>query len=794
VEFERILSASGPFAGHLVRPSDRKTPPKKIAWLQCVGSRDMHQGDHGYCSAVCCMYAIKQAVLAQEHSHGPLETAIFFMDMRTHGKDFEKYYQRAVERGVRFIRSRVHSIEPVPGANDLALRYLSEDGVVQTELFDLIVLSVGLEVSPEALAVADTLGIDLQPETGFAATSPFTPVTTNKPGIFVCGAFQGPKDIPQSVVEASAAAAAAAELLSAARYSQLRDPPAYPERDISQEEPRLGVFICHCGTNIAGVIDVVALRDYAATLPQVEYAENFLFACSQDSQKISQERIREHGLNRVVVASCSPRTHEGVFQEALKEAGINPYLLEMANIRDQDAWVHMAEPAAALAKAKDLVRMAVARAANLEPLHKEKFPVNQAALVIGGGVAGLEAARSLAGMGFQAYLVEKTDRLGGNAWKLVQSARGYQYRRYLRELLQAVERHPLIQVMCITRVKETGGFIGNFRTILATPTGDLQIEHGVTILATGGLAYIPMEFGYGQHSDIYLSSDLDEAIATGNHRVLHARQGVFIQCVGSREPERPYCSRVCCTRSVESALVLKELNADMDIFILYRDMRTYGDKELLYQAAREKGVVFVRYGPDSKPRVATTPEGGIEVRVQDIILGRPLVLRPDFLTLASAILPNPTTELAELFKVPRNPEGFFNEVHAKLRPVDCVAEGIYLAGLAHYPKPIDESIAQAKAAAARAATVLAQKEVAVEPLVSQVDPDLCLGCGLCEITCPFGAMRLNQVPGKGFRAENLLAFCKGCGLCAAGCPVRAIDMLHFRDRQILAAIYAGGAG
>jgi heterodisulfide reductase subunit A len=794
VEFERILSASGPFAGHLVRPSDRKTPPKKIAWLQCVGSRDVHHDDHGYCSAVCCMYAIKQAVLAQEHSHDPLETAIFFMDMRTHGKDFEKYYHRAVERGVRFIRSRVHSVEPVPGANDLALRYLPEDGLPQTEIFDLIVLSVGLEVSPEAVALADTLGIDLHPETGFAATSPFTPITTNKPGIFVCGAFQGPKDIPQSVVEASAAAAAAAELLSAARYSQLRDQPACPERDISQEEPRLGVFICHCGTNIAGVIDVAALRDYAATLSQVEYAENFLFACSQDSQKISQERIREHGLNRVVVASCSPRTHEGVFQEALKEAGLNPYLLEMANIRDQDAWVHMAEPEAALAKAKDLVRMAVARAANLEPLHKEKFPVTMSALVIGGGVAGLEAARSLAGMGFQAYLVEKNERLGGNAWKLVLSSRGYQYRRYLRELLQAVERHPLIQVLCLAQVKETGGFIGNFRTILATLTGDLHIEHGVTILATGGRTYIPMEFGYGQHSDIYLSSDLDEAIATGNHGVLHARQGVFIQCVGSREPERPYCSRVCCTRSVESALVLKELNPDMDIFILYRDMRTYSDKELLYQQAREKGVVFIRYDPANKPEVARTPEGGLEVKVQDLILDRPLVLRPDFLTLASAILPNPTAELAELFKVPRNPEGFFTEVHAKLRPVDCVAEGVYLAGLAHYPKPIDESIAQAKAAAARAATVLAQKEVAVEPLVSQVDPDLCLGCGLCEITCPFGAMRLNQVPGKGFRAENLLAFCKGCGLCAAGCPVRAIDMLHFRDRQILAAIYAGGAG
>jgi heterodisulfide reductase subunit A len=793
LEFERLLSASGPFAGHVMRLSDHKEP-KKIAWLQCVGSRDLHHGDHRYCSAVCCMYAIKQAVLAHEHSKEPLDTAIFFMDMRTQGKDFDKYYQRAKERGVRFIRSRVHSVQQVPGALGLRLRYLSEDGAVQTEAFDLVVLSVGMEVSPEAVELADTLGIDLQPETGFAATSPFTPITANKPGIFVCGAFQGPKDIPQSVVEASAAAAAAGELLSAARYSLLREPPEYPERDISREEPRLGVFICHCGTNIAGVIDVAALRDYAGTLPQVAHAENFLFACSQDSQKIARERIQEHGLNRVVVASCSPRTHETVFQEALKEAGLNPYLFEMANIRDQDAWVHMAEPEAALDKAKDLVRMAAARAVNLDPLYQQKFPVTRAALIIGGGVAGLEAARSLANMGFQAYLVEKSERLGGNAWNLLVSSRGHHYQDYLQGLIQAVADHPRIEIMYDSQIKQTGGFIGNFRTVVATPGGDRELEHGVTILATGGVPLVPDEYLYGQHPQVLLSSELDKAIASQDPQVVNARQAVFIQCVGSREPQRPYCSRVCCTHSVDRALVLKELNPEIDVFILYRELRTYGDKELLYQEAREKGVVFIRYDLEDKPRVARTPEGGLKVTVQDPILGRRLVLRPDLLTLAGAILPSPTAELAELFRVPRNAEGFFNEAHAKLRPVDCVSGGIYLAGLAHYPKPLDEAIAQAKAAAARAATVLALEEVAVEPLISLVDQDLCLGCGLCEITCPFGAIRLIKVPGKGFRAENLSAYCKGCGLCAAGCPVRAIDMLHFRDRQILAAIYAGGQG
>jgi heterodisulfide reductase subunit A len=492
------------------------------------------------------------------------------------------------------------------------------------------------------------------------------------------------------------------------------------------------------------------------------------------------------------VASCSPRTHEALFQETLREGGLNPYLFEMANIRDQDAWVHRQEPEAALDKAKDLVRMAAARVATLEPLRKEKFPVTKSALVVGGGVAGMEAALSVANMGFPAHLAEKTDRLGGQAHNLVVSSRGYQYKEYLRDLIQAVERHPLVKVAYQTQVKETGGFVGNFRTRLATPAGEIEVEHGVTILATGGQSYIPTEYGYGRHPDIYLSADLDQAIATRNPRVIGANQAVFIQCVGSREPERPYCSRVCCTRAVGSALVLKDLNPTMDVFIMYRDMRTYGELEDLYQQAREEGIMFIRFDPENKPQVEITPEGRLEVMVHDPILDRLLKLKPDVINLASAILPNPVQDLAEFFKVPLSAEGFFQEAHAKLRPVDFAADGVYVAGLAHYPKPLDETIAQAKAAAARAATVLAREMVEAEPLVSRVDQDLCLGCGFCTLACPFGAMRLVQIPGKGFRSENQPAYCKGCGVCAAGCPAHAIDMLHFRDRQILAAIHAGG--
>jgi heterodisulfide reductase subunit A-like polyferredoxin len=792
MEFERILSASGPFAGHLVRPSDHKEP-KKIAWLQCVGSRDLHHCDNSYCSSVCCMYAIKQAVIAKEHAKEyDLDCSIFFMDMRTHGKDFEKYYWRAEdEHGVRFIRSRVHSIDPVPGSDDVSIRYLDESGQLHTEIFDLVVLSVGLETSQAALDLAKTLGVEVRSETRFADTNLFTPVSTNKDGIYVCGVFQAPKDIPQSVMEASAAAAAAGELLAKARGTELKKPELPPERDVSGEAPRIGVFACNCGINIGGVIDIPALVEYAKTLPNVVFVDENLFTCSADTQTKILEAIEENQLNRVMVASCSPRTHAPMFMETIQQAGLNPYLFEMANIRDQDSWVHMHEPEAALEKAKDLVRGVAARLANLEPLHKMEFPVFKSALVIGGGVAGMEAARSIADMGFQAYLVEQTDKLGGNAWNLVLEQKGKNYRGYLEDLIKKVESHPDIEIMFNSAVTETSGFIGNFRSTVKTPQGDRDLEHGVTVMATGGQAYSPEEYQYGLHPHILTAFQLDKAIAAKDDLVAHANQAVFIQCVGSREPQRPYCSRLCCTHSVESALALKELNPDMDVFILYRDMRTYGEKELLYKEAREKGVMFIRFDLESKPVVEITEGRGLKVTVKDPILGLPVVLKPDVLTLASAVLPNPTEELGELFKVSRNAEGFFNEAHAKLRPVDFPSDGIFLAGLAHYPKPIDETIAQAKAAAGRAATYLSQDLVKVGGVIAVVDPDKCAVCLTCVRTCPF------NVPVIDYKIDAAYidpAKCQGCGVCVSECPAKAIQLKHFTDTQIIAQELALAAG
>jgi heterodisulfide reductase subunit A len=780
MEFERILAAAGPFQGHMVRPSDHKEP-QKIAWLQCVGSRDLHHCDNSYCSAVCCMYAIKEAIIAKEHSHEPLDAAIFFMDMRTPGKDFEKYYWRAQDEfGVRFIRSRVHSVDPVPDSDDVAIRYLREDGELLTEVFDLVVLSVGLEVDPELKELAKNLQIELG-EGDFVKTSSFAPVSASKEGIYVCGALQGPKDIPQSVMEASAAASAASALLAPSRGTLARKKPEFEERDISQEEPRIGVFVCHCGINIASVVDVEAVRDYAATLPYVQHVENNLFTCSQDTQGVIKERIHEHNLNRVVVASCTPRTHEPTFQETIKEAGLNKYLFEMANIRDQGAWVHINTPEAATHRAKDQVRMAVAKVALQPPLKEFDLPVTKAGLVIGGGVAGMEAALDLAGQGFKAYLVEKKDLLGGHARKLNHTWAGEPVAPYLEDLVKRVQANPLIEVYLNAEVKNVKGFVGNFVSTIATEGREIDVEHGAAIIAIGGHSFKPKEYLYGENPRIMLALEMDQALREKNPLVMDAKTALFIQCVGSREPDRPYCSRVCCTHSVESALDLKEINPDMDVFILYRDMRTYGLRENLYKEAREKGVIFVRFDLENKPKVEQLEDGRLKVSVIDHILGIPMHITTDILGLATAIIVKEQEKLATLFKVPLNNDGFFLEAHMKLRPVDFATDGVFVAGLAHYPKPIEEAVAQAKAAASRAALILSLDAIRAGGVVAQIDAAACSGCQACVGVCPFGAISYNE---REDVCEVNQALCKGCGTCAANCPSECITLFGFSHKQI----------
>jgi heterodisulfide reductase subunit A-like polyferredoxin len=533
------------------------------------------------------------------------------------------------------------------------------------------------------------------------------------------------------------------------------------------------------------------VREYAATLPNVVVAERNLFTCSQDTQQKIQKCIKEYDLNRVVVASCTPRTHEPLFRETLREAGLNRYVFEMANIRDQCSWVHMHEPEKATEKAKDLVRIAVAKARLIQPLADVCVPVNHHGLVIGGGVAGMVSALDLAKQGFRTALVERENRLGGQAIKLSSTYQGDRVQPYVENLIDQVNRHPSIDVYLNTIIKDASGFVGSFTSTLIDNQGrETELDHGAIIMATGGKPYEPKEYLYGKDPNVFLSLELDQEIMSGGNRIKEAQCAVFIQCVGSRTPERPYCSKACCTHSIHSALTLKDLNPDMNIYILYRDIRTPGQRENLYTEARGRGILFIRYDLEDQPKVEKD-NGRLKVTVTDHVLRRPLQISPDMIILATAVVPHDNMSLSRLYKVSTNQEGFFLEAHMKLRPVDFATDGIFLAGLCHYPKPIEESIAQAKAAAARAATILVKEAIEMEPIVSIVDPEKCNGCGICERVCPYGAMRLVEIYGV-TKAQSTPASCKGCGVCAASCPSKAVDMCHFSQHQIRAQVCAVG--
>ncbi len=783
LEFERILSASGPFEGHLVRPSD-KTEPQKIAWLQCVGSRDVK--NHSYCSSVCCMYAIKEAVIAKEHASQGLDCAIFFMDMRTFGKDFELYYNRArEEQGVRFIRSRVHSIDPAEN-NDLSIKYLDEQGNMKSEDFNMVVLSVGMEISEDVKKLAQNLHIDLT-EHFYAATNPFTPVATSVPGVYVCGAMQGPKDIPESVMQASAAAAASASLLGEERWTKTRTKEVPEAKDVSEQLPRVGVFVCNCGINIGGIVDVPVIREYARTLPNVVYVEDNLFTCSQDTQVNMLKLIEEHDINRVVVAACTPLTHEAMFQDTMRDAGLNKYLFEMANIRNQGSWVHMQEKEEATAKAKDLVRMAVARASLLKPLVEVPLEINQRALVLGGGVAGMNAALNLADQGFETIILEKERELGGLARRVQHTIEGLDVQSYLDALIERVKNHDKIQVLTQALVVRFSGFKGNFTTEVLVGPGmyERKIDHGATIVATGAQEYRPKEFLYGQNNGVMTQLEFGQLLHDRQDEVAKWSRVVMIQCVGSRNEENPNCSRICCQGAVKHALELKNLNPEMDVIILYRDMRTYGVLEDYYREARNQGVLFSRFDPERLPQVEDK-NGQLSVTFIDHILNRPLTMPVDAVILSAATVAGEVEELASMLKLPRTANGFFIEAHAKLRPVDFSSEGIFLAGTAHGPKLITESIAQSLAAASRAATFLADTTQTISGVTAGVEPERCAACLICVRVCPYNVPAIN----KDNVSEINRALCHGCGICASECPAKVIQLSHYEDDQLMAKIKA----
>jgi heterodisulfide reductase subunit A len=766
----------------LVRPSDN-SEPAKIAWLQCVGSRDSHIGAKGYCSGVCCTYAIKEAILAKEHSKNGLDAAIFYIDIRTFGKDFERYYNKAEQdMGVRFIKSRITHVEPMDENGRHLIRYVDQAGNTIGEKFDIVVLSVGLGIREQATSLAKKLDVELN-HYNFAETGSFDPVRSSRSGIYVCGAFQEPKDIPTSVVDASAAAGMVGKRLFNARWTLTATKEVPEELDIKGEPPRVGVFVCCCGTNIAGFVEVPAVVDFAKNLPNVVYAEQNLFSCSQDTQGQISQIIKEHRLNRVVVAACTPKTHEPLFQETLIKGGLNKYLFEMANIRNQCSWVHKDNNDKATEKAKDLVRMSVAKVALHEPLIEPVMKINQAALVIGGGVSGMTAAKTLSAQGYKTYLIEKSGELGGQALHINESWQGESIVPFLQELINDVISDENIELYLNTDIDTVDGFIGNFKTTIQT-TGDTNVlEHGVTLIACGAKEFKPEGFLYGHDQRVVTGLELQSKLRDGN-RFDTCRTAVFIQCVGSRIPQRPYCSKVCCTQSITSALDLKSNHPDMAIFILYRDLRSYGLREDLYRDARTRGIKFIRYDNQRDISVNAVDEG-LEIGFSDRVLRRQMMIQGDLLILASAIIAEKNNPLAQLYKIPQNDDGFFAEAHVKLRPNDFATDGVFLCGLAHAPKPIEESIAQAHAAASRAVTVLSALELSVSGMVALVDPNFCSSCGVCTEICPYSAPQFNQTSGK---AEIQATLCKGCGLCVASCRSGAIHLKGFDTGQIMAML------
>ena len=791
LDFERLLCATGPHEGEVLRPSDKKHP-HKIAWIQCVGSRQVIPGGNSYCSSVCCTYTQKQVILAKDHDAG-IQATIFHNDIRSYGKDFELFYQRTENLpGIRFIRSYVSLGKEIPESKNVTIRYATTGDGVKEEEFDLVVLSVGLNPPADYENLAETFGIDLNSH-GFCKATPSNPMETTRAGIFVSGAFQGPMDIPEAIFSASGAGAQCGEFLDYRRGNLSKERIYPPEKDVAKEEARVGVFVCRCGTNIGRVVDVPSVVDYVSTLGNVVHAQEQLFSCATDSAHSIAETIREKGLNRVVVAACSPRTLEPLFRDTLREAGINQYFFEMANIREHCSWVHSREKEEATEKAKDITRMSIARAYHLEPLQEIDLPVNRAALVVGGGIAGMTCALSMANQGHEVCLLEKDTDLGGAARNIHYTLDGMDVQPYLHDLVRKVYQHPSIHVYMNAVITEATGYVGNFVTRVKSERGDTEIKHGATIIAVGADAYQPTEYLYGEDDRVITNLELEDRIFKGEERLINSRSLVMIQCVGCRQKDRNYCARICCNQSIKNALKLKKINPQMDITILFRDIRTYGFSEDYYREASDKNVKFIRYESDDKPRVKTVKEEGrpvLRITLPDPILGVNLAIDADYLSLAAAIIPSEgNREISQFFKVPLGPDDFFKEAHVKLRPVEFGTEGVYLCGLAHYPKHIPEAINQAYGAASRALTLLSHDTVTVSGSVCDVDEKKCFGCGACIDACTYNAIEFRATR-QGKKAVVNPILCKGDGLCNAKCPSGAVFLKHFTDGDLLSQIDA----
>ncbi len=794
MDYERLLSSTGPYRGAILRSSDR-THPMKVAWLQCVGSRRVTPGENSYCSGVCCAYTQKQVILTKEHA-AEAQCTVFHNDIRAIGKDFERYYHRAEQLpGVRFIRSYTSVVREDPESKNVVVRYATPDDGVKEEEFDMVVLSVGLNPPADHQSLVETFGIALG-EHGFPETVQGNPMATTRRGIFVSGGLQGPVDIPESVFSASGAGSQCGEILGYRRDKLTQEMSYPPERNVAQDEARVGVFVCHCGANIGSVVNIPSTVEEVRNFPNVVHVQEQLFSCANNAIRQISELVEEKGLNRVVIAACSPRTLEGLFRDTMRGSGLNQYFLEMANIREQCSWVHSREKEQATHKAKDIIRMAVARVARLKPLQEFNLPVNKTTLVVGGGIAGMTCALSLARQGYQVHLVEREKVLGGMARRIPTTLEGLDVKAYLEELIRAIYENPLVHVSHSAVITDVSGYVGNFTTTLKTKGVIKKIDHGASVIAVGADVYRPTEYLYGQSDKVLTHMELGEKLAAGNEMVTGAESVVMIQCVGCRNEDRDYCSRVCCSHAVKNALKLKELNPGMAIYILFRDMRTFGFREDYYREAADKEVCFIQYDPENAPEVeeavGETGKPCVRVTVPDPILGSRLELDADILSLAAAVVPaKGSSDIVSQFKVTLNPDGFFKEAHVKLRPVEFAADGVYLCGMAQYPKHIEEVVNQAYGAAGRVVTMMSHDTVVASGSVAEVAEYDCVSCGACISACSYGAIEFVDTP-KGSKARVNPVLCKGDGLCNAKCPTGAVVLKHFTDEALLCQIDAAG--
>jgi len=797
MELERVLSASGPTRGELVKFSDKKTP-ESIAFIQCVGSRNIKH-DIQYCSRICCMNAIKDALIIHEHFPNA-EMTIFYIDIRAFGKGFEEFFERATNiEKLHFVQARPSKIfdDPETGKSIITFENV-ETGRIEKKEFDLAVLSSALVPSAGTNQLAKILSIETDKD-GFFKQQDLcsSPLDSTKEGIYLAGCSISPKDITDSIADASGAAVRAAKHVL--DHKIFREEEEIPQVDTSGE-PRIGVFVCHCGVNISGVVDVKAVAKYARKLKNVVYCEETLFACAASTQTEIQQKIIEHKLNRVLVAACTPKTHEPIFQETISKVGLNPYLFEMVNIRDQCSWVHQQNPEEATQKAMDLVRIGVAKARLLNPLEIRELEVNHDVLVIGGGVSGMQSAIDLAGKGFKVYLIEKEKQLGGRVSKLSSLYPNFKPGIGLVESKVEQLKSLNVKIYTSTLIDAVSGFVGNFEVTLKSNNSKVISEEplriGSIVVAVGSNLYHPErgELGFGIYSNVFSNEQFEQLIAHGKHLEIEGKKpktAAYIQCVGSRgEKGNPGCSRYCCQAAIKQAIVLRKLG--IQVIIFHRDIRVYSrGAEEMYREARGMGVLFIPYDKNKPPQFKGKKKAS-SIFAEHKMSGQEVEYPVDAVVLSLGMVPDEkgSDNLVDLLKIHRGSDRFFMERHPKLGPVETSMEGIFLCGCAQGPKDIADSISQASAVASKVSALLSKETITLEPIVSTSDAYFCRACGKCVDICEFNALKIKENEDGKFTIYINEALCKGCGSCAAICPTGALDVRHFTKDQIDAQLEA----